>query len=491
MTSTEITKKVKEYLVHIEEVNAKGKYNDSIESLYQYQVPTWYKQAKLGIFVHYGLFTQSEHREWYPHRMYNPNESSYHHHQETMGKQTEVGYRDYIKDFTADNYSPKEWTKAVTDMNARYAIITAEHHDGFTLYDSDFSDFSSVKMNPHIDFLETMKSELEDNDVTFGISSHRAAHYWFQGTARKFGNEIGEIEYGDILWPAQEGDSIYLENEINTMFLEDWLARSCEIVDKYMPKVYYFDWWLEMEPFKPYVRKFLAYYYNRTYEVLGQEGVVTYKHATVPFGTAVKDIERGNYTDMQNETWQGCTAMGRTSWSYTLGNDYKNPVEIIQQFIDLVSKNGNLVLNIGPRKDGSISEEETAILSVLSKWISEHSQAIFDSQTWQVFGEGDTNCTQGKFSESALNYKKYDMRFTRNKNVIYVFIMNPQNETHFEIKSFAREGGVFSSHGVIKDITAVTPGINITNSKRAQSSLQIDFDQYDYKLPIVLAIETE
>lgn len=491
MNSNDIRENVLKYLQHIEEVNSHGKYNDSIESLYQYSVPAWFANAKLGIFIHYGLFTQSEYREWYPHRMYIPSEPSYYHHQKIMGAQTNFGYRDYIKEFKAECYDSKEWLSAIQKINARYAIITAEHHDGFPLYNSEFTEFNSYLMNPHIDFLQSMKNELNDTNIHFGISSHRAAHYWFQGAARKFGYELDSIEYGDILWPAQEGDLIYEKNEINTMFLEDWLARSCEIVDKYMPKVYYFDWWLEMEPFKPYVRKFLAYYYNKTLKYYGEEGVVTYKHATVPFGTAVKDIERGNYSLMQKEKWQGCTAMGRNSWSYTLGNEYKSPLEIIQQFIDLISKNGNMVLNIGPRKDGSISDEEYTILNVLSNWISTHSNAIFDSSTWQIFGEGETNCSEGKFSEKTLDYKKYDIRFTRKKNTIYAFIMNPQNETHFEIKAFAKQGGCFSTHGIIKSISSLTPQIDIQNYERRLSSLQIDIKESDYDLPIVFAIETE
>lgn len=483
--------RVKAYLEVIDEVNRKGKYNDSLDSLYQYKVPKWYQDAKLGIFIHYGLFTQSEFREWYPHRMYNPNEQSYIHHRETMGEQTKVGYRDYIEKFKAEKYSAKEWCMQMKKLQARYTLITAEHHDGFALYQSDFSRFNSYDMNPHIDFLDDVSNELRNTNIKFGISSHRAAHYWFHGAARKFGCEVDKIEYGDILWPAQEGDNIYRENEINKLFLEDWLARSCEIIDKYMPRIYYFDWWLEMEPFKPYVQKFLAYYYNRTLEAFGEEGVVTYKHATLPVGTAVKDIERGNYEQMQKDTWQGCTAIGRNSWSFTLSNVYKPVIEIIQQFIDLISKNGNMVLNIGPRKDGSISNQEGEILDQLANWIDVYKEAIFDTVPWLVFGEGDINCQQGKFSEKPLNYTKYDIRYTRKKNIIYAFVMNPQGETEFELKAFAKDHGVFSHHGMINSVNSVNPRIKITKTYRASACLKISIDKCKINLPIVFAIETK
>ncbi len=489
MKPDQIRENVVNYLKQIDCVNESGKYNGTISSLYQYKVPNWFTNAKLGIFIHYGLFSMAEFSEWYPHRMYIPTEASYEHHRKIKGNQNQHGYTSYIEDFTAKGFNASELIQIIEKMNAKYFLITAEHHDGFALYDTEFSDYNSLKMGPKIDFVQTLKQHTKE-EINFGISSHRAAHYWFQGGARKFGCEFEKIEYGNILWPAQEGDSIYKDNEINTWFLEDWLARSCEIVDKYMPKVYYFDWWLEMEPFKPYVIKFLSYYYNRTLEHYGEEGVVTYKHSTVPYGVAVKDMERGNYSSMQKDLWQGCTALGRKSWSYTLTNEYKQPKEIIQQFIDLISKNGNLVLNIGPTKDGSISQSEMSIINDIANWINIHKSAIFKTKPWLVFGEGTTNCHEGKFSEATLPYKKSDIRYVYKENIVYAFIMDPQNETHFELQKFAKTNGAFTHHGVISDVYPITSGINICNYERRESSLQINIEQIETNLPIVFAIVT-
>ncbi len=476
------------YLQKIETGINNGPFSDDWESLYSYDVPMWYKNAKIGVFYHWGVYTVPElGSEWYTRNMYMKGSTTYEYHLQHYGEHKNFGYKELIPLFKGENFNPNEWIDLAKSISAKYMIPVAEHHDGFQMYDSIVSSFNSKEMGPKRDVIKELM--MANEDIQFGVSSHRAEHYWFLEGALDFDSGISNPEYGDLYWPCIKESDLNKDEETTELFLKDWLVRTCELVDLFSPKVVYFDWWIEMPVFKPYFKKFLAYYYNHTFNNHGEAGVVNYKHDGVPYLIAVRDIERGQFSATQLDYWQCCTSVSKKSWSHIKNNEYKTPLELIQTFIDVISKNGNLLLNSGPKPDGSIAQAEKDLFAEIGVWVSAHEEAIFETRPWKTFGEGDINTNGGNFSEGeVLKYKKYDMRFTMHHNNIYVFIMNPENECLFEIKSMAISKGLLTHHAMIEDVKVVTPGISLESYERTTNALKVNIKPHTSKLPIVFKV---
>lgn len=427
----------------INSVISNGKYKDTDESLSQYEVPSWYKKAKFGIFIHWGVYSQAAFaNEWYPRNMYLKDTPEYKHHIETMGPHTEKGYKDYIPLFKGEKFDPEAWINLIKKSGAKYMVPVAEHHDGFQMYKSKLSHWNAFEMGPKRDTTFELEQAARQAGIHFGTSSHRIEHWWFLGDGRNFDSDIkGEFERGDLYWPSNymyytSQFDIFAKPEPSTEFMEDWLARTCEIVDRFHPEVLYFDWWIEHAAMRPYVRKAVAYYYNKMDEI-GAAGVVNYKHDELIFGAGVPDIERGQFASAKPFTWQTDTAIGFNSWGYVPDNKYKKAVDIVRDLVDVVSKNGNMLLNVGPKGDGSITEEETKVLTEIGKWLSVNGEAIYDSKTWRVYGEGPTEVHEGGFSDGDVKqFTSEDFRFTVSHGKMYAIAMKPSDTGDYVIKSF-------------------------------------------------------
>ncbi len=182
----------------------------------------------------------------------------------------------------------------------------------------------------------------------------------------------------------------------NAKFLEDWLSRTSELVDKYQPQLIYFDWWIRQTVFEPYLQRFAAHYYNRGLE-WDRGVVINYKVGGFPEGTAIFDVERGQLGDIRPDIWQTDTAVAKNSWGYTEEQDYKTSLVIVQDLVDIVSKNGRLLLNVGPRADGTIPEGDQAILREIGAWLAVNGEAIYGTHPWKIYGEGPTRIAAGGF----------------------------------------------------------------------------------------------
>jgi len=254
-----------------------------------------------------------------------------------------------------------------------------------------------------------------------------------------FESDVQDPAYRDLYGPAKihvkDWKSLDSRPRPDAKFLDDWFARNCELVDKYQPQLLWFDWWIEQAVFEPYLQKFAAFYYNRSQ--VWQRGVaINFKNETFPEGTAVYDIERGHLSQLPKYFWQTDTSISKTSWGYIKNPQYKTAGEIIRALVDIVSKNGSLLLNVGPRPDGTIPEEEEAILREIGAWLAVNGEAIYGTRPWQVFGEGPTPVSSGKFKDNKpAAYTFQDIRFTRKGNSLYAFCLDlPRNE--IIIKSF-------------------------------------------------------
>ncbi|MBQ6898790.1 MAG: alpha-L-fucosidase [Clostridia bacterium] len=441
---------VNEYLKIIDDVNEKGKYKPDWQSLWNHKVPEWYMNDKVGVFIHWGIYSVPAYgNEWYSRNMYGKESPEYEHHIKTYGPQKDFGYKDFIPMFKAEKFDAEEWIKLFKDAGIKYVMPVCEHHDGFAMYETEFNRWNSVNMGPCRDVAGELKAECEKNGLTFCASTHRAEHYFFMNMGRTIESDVNDENYRDFYGPAvycDEWDSRVLgettENPHTTgaseEWLQDWLVRTCELIDRYQPAVLYFDWWIHNHSFKPYLKKLAAYYYNRA-EEWGKEVTINYKHQAYPPTVAVFDVERGALTDISPLYWQTDTAIGKCSWGYRKDNKYKSARQVICDLVDIVSKNGNLLINIGPRADGTITEEETEVLVTMGKWLRVNGEGIYGTTFWKNFGEGKVNAEDGFFRDGdEKQFTNEDFRFTYKNGYLYVFQMRPSKK--IKIKTLRKQG---------------------------------------------------
>ena len=399
---------VRQYRDEIERVSEGGPFLSSWDSLGAFRVPDWYIDGKFGIFIHWGVYAVPAFgNEWYPRNMYLEGTKEFAHHREVYGDQASFGYKDFIPQFTASRFDPSEWASLFRQAGAQFVVPTAEHHDGFPLYDSAVTQWNAARMGPKRDLIGDLAEAVRRESMVFGVSSHRAEHWWFMNGGMHFPSDVQNPRNADFYGSAQ---SEHLQP--NDQYLEDWLIRCCEIVDKYDPQLFWFDWWIEQPVFAPYLQQFASYYYNRGHQ-RRRKVAINYKHDAFPSGTAVFDVERGQLAGIREEFWQTDTAVARNSWGYTENNDYKLPGDIIGDLMDIVSKNGALLLNIGPRADGTIPAEDQAILQEIGKWLRINGEAMYGTRPWKLYGEGPTQVVEGSFADTKRTaFTSEDIRFT-------------------------------------------------------------------------------
>ncbi|HPC77876.1 MAG TPA: alpha-L-fucosidase, partial [bacterium] len=349
-----------------------GPFKPVWESLENYEVPQWYQDAKFGIFIHWGVYSVPAFgNEWYPRNMYKQGTREFEHHVKTYGSQKNFGYKDFIPMFTAEKFDPDKWADLFLKSGAKFVVPVAEHHDGFAMYDCSYTGWSAVSMGPKRDIIGELANAVRKRYLVFGVSYHRAEHWWFFHEGMKFDSDVRDSRYIDFYGPAQPETT-----QPNEEFLEDWFSRLCELVDKYHPQVVWFDWWIEQPAFEPYLRRFAAYYYNRGFQ--WNRGVaINYKNQAFPRKAAVFDVERGLLEDIDPYFWQTDTSISKNSWGYIKDHDYKTADWIICDLVDIVSKNGALLLNIGPKPDGTIPEQEEEILLEIGQWLLVNGEAIY------------------------------------------------------------------------------------------------------------------
>ena len=487
---------IKEYLEKINSVIENGKYKDTWESLSQYRVPEWYKDSKFGIFIHWGLYSVPAYgSEWYSRNMYIKDSWEYKHHIETYGAHKDFGYKDFTPMFKAEKFSADEWCDLFKQAGAQYIVPVAEHHDGFQMYKSEVSHWNAYEMGPHKDIVGELSESARRHGIVNGASSHRVEHWFFMGHGKEFESDITDDEkYGDFYYPAMPEPNhhdLFSKPTPTKEYLEDWLVRCCEIVDRFQPKIIYFDWWIQHSAVKPYLKKFAAYYYNRAEEWGG--GVINYKHDAFMFGCAVVDIERGQFADAKPFIWQTDTAVAKNSWCYTENNDYKSPREIICDLVDIVSKNGRILLNIGPKADGTIPDEDRHILLEIGKWLSVNGEAIYGSAVWRYAAEGPTKVEEGQFADgNDKNYTSRDIRFTVNNGCLYATVLSyPENgEVCIESLREADASRLPLFHGIIKDVD-VLGFSEKPEFKRDEKGLHIKTNTVKSEYPVVFKIKVD
>ena len=403
------------------------KYQPTFESLEKVNpVPEWFKDAKFGIYFHWGVFSVPAYaNEWYPRSMYIKGSAENKHHIEMYGNITEWPYNNFItgaKDKQGNwvqfapklkseggQFDPDEWAQLFADAGARFAGPVAEHHDGFSMWASKVNPWNSKDMGPKLDLLGLFTDAIRKRNMKVFLSMHHAFNITgYYSEVPKTSDQKLQMLFG------QQGKE---KNE------EFWLAKHKEIIDLYKPDIIYQDFNLHLIS-QPVLLGFLSYYYNRATE-WNKEVVATFKDG-LNTKCAILDYERGGPPDITENYWLTDDAISSSSWCYTEGIGYYSKAQILHAFIDRISKNGNMILNISPKADGTIPQEQKDVLLAMGVWLKKYGEAIYSTRAWEQFGEGPTRmgAAHGIMGGPTQGTAK-DIRFTRNKEntVLYAILM--------------------------------------------------------------------
>jgi alpha-L-fucosidase len=403
------------------------KYQPDFESLEKSDpVPEWFKDAKFGIYFHWGVFSVPAFgNEWYPRNMYADGSPENIHHKEVYGDITEwpydyfiTGARDKQGNFVqfaprlksaGGNFDPDEWAQLFADAGAKFAGPVAEHHDGFSMWASKVNPWNSKDMGPHLDLVGLITDAIRKQDMKLMLSMHHAYNITgYYSDVPPTNDPNLQILYG------QQGK---VENE------KLWLNKHKEIIDLYKPDIIYQDFNLHIIS-QSVLLEFLAYYYNNAIE-LNKEVVATFKDG-LNKKCAVLDFERGGPPNLTDYYWLTDDAISSSSWCYTEGIGYYSKTQILHSFIDRISKNGNMVLNISPKADGTIPQEQKDVLLAMGSWLKKYGEAIYSTRAWEQYGEGPTKmgAAHGIMMGPSAGTAR-DIRYTRNKDntILYAILL--------------------------------------------------------------------
>jgi alpha-L-fucosidase len=442
----------------INEVVVAGPFEPNVESLSNYQCPEWFRDGKFGIYVHWGVYSVAERGEWYAREMYQEGSSVYKHHVATWGHPSKFGYHDFIPLWKAEKFDPDAWLSLFKEAGAKYFTPCAVHHDGFALWDSQYTPFNAANMGPKKDLLAMMREATLRHGLRWGVTTHydRAIN-WLQPVhgADKEGPLKG-VPYlkSDPLLADLYLFPYYDDNRADTLeaptwWKELWLIKQKELIDKYEPDCLYLD---SAVPFAGNDRgrtgmRFFAYFYNTNMARHGGklEAVLTHKGDKGPLRApyfpdiATLDIERGKSGRILAQPWQTDDSIG--PWGYNSTQDYKDANAVVDKLIDIVSKNGNLLLNVPPRADGTLDDETVAVLKGIGGWLKINGEAIYATRPWTVFGEGPEVRMSDRANRSP--YGPANIRYTRSKDdhTLYAIQMGwPGDSKATLLTSFDRSG---------------------------------------------------
>ncbi|WP_253154543.1 alpha-L-fucosidase [Stieleria tagensis] len=444
-------------MVDIDRVSTAGPFQPDWNSLEQYKIPEWYKDAKLGIFIHWGVYSVPAFgSEWYPRQMYidspRRGQNFFEHHVKTYGPQSEFGYKDFIPMFKAEKFDPQQWVELFKDAGARYIVPVAEHHDGFPMYACSYTQWDASEMGPRRDVIAELSEATREAGLKFGVSSHRAFNWAYYVRRPGFDNADPRYEglYGRAIPELFKADAADYQKHwppFDQQFKDEWLTRTAELVDRFNPDLVWFDFGIaphqeepyEQQPLVDQLRKFAAYYYNHAAEN-DREAIINYKWNAYPERAAVLDLERSSMDKIREPFWQTDTAVSSSSWGYTKDQQYKTPNRLVDDLVDIVSKNGCLLLNIGPRADGTIPDEDQQILRAIGNWLKVNGEAIYETRPWVSFGEGPTRTATGHLSEKKnKGFTAQDIRFTTKGDALYAIALDWPANRSVKIKTL-REG---------------------------------------------------
>lgn len=437
-------------------------YQPNLESLSKHNAePDWFRNAKFGIYFHWGVYSVPAYdNEWYPRNMYVKDQRAYKHHIDTYGSPLEFEYTDFVSGFNAENFDAGQWASLFEQAGAQFAGPVAEHHDGFSMWDSEFTPWDAAEKGPKRDITGELAKAIRSEGMKFVTTFHHARNNLWQPEGEDW---TGHYEYVKKDFPS------LLENKENAFlygympreeFLQIWNNKLKEVIDKYQPDLMWFDSWLDEIP-DSVKMDYLAYYFNRADE-WDKEVVVTFKQEDLPLNIGVKDFEKGRAGEKLDQAFLTDDTISKGSWCYTEGLDIKSTSVVLHSLIDIVSKNGQLLLNISPKADGTIPKDQQQVLLGIGDWLETNGEAIYGTRPWNVYGEGPTKLKEGPFEgfTDAGEYTPKDIRFTQKENTVYAIVMGwPGSNHELQLQSFAR--GSLNQSLSISEVTMLGSEENI------------------------------
>lgn len=461
-----------------------GAFKPSWESLSAWECPEWFKDAKFGIWAHWGPQCEPEAGDWYGRFMYYPGSGQYNYHVQKYGNPAQFGLKDICNAWKAENWNPKELVNLYKSVGAKYFMALANHHDNFDLWNSPYQEWNSVNIGPKRDLIGEWSEACKEAGLPLGVSVH-ASHVWtwLEGSQRFDGNLTKEDGYkldadgSEKWWKGYDPQELYAQNHPHSSGWEnsgtihsqwDWgnganipdeayrkkmMNRTLQLVYDYNPDMIYFDdtalpfWGCDEQ----WGLDFLSSYYNHSAKNHNgqQQVVVTGKQLQPHIKNAMLwDVERGIPDRMQEQYWQTCTCIGDWHYNKDVYNDnrYKSAVTVIKMLVDVVSKNGNLLLSIPVKGDGTIDDRERAVLDGIKAWMDINGESIYGTRTWKTFGEGPlaeaSNPMNAQGFNEGQNYSSADVRFVQKDGTIYATLMGWPEASEYVIKSL----GTMSEH---------------------------------------------
>jgi alpha-L-fucosidase len=436
-----------------------GPFQPNDSSLKQYQYPEWFRDAKLGYWAHWGPQAVPRQGDWYAKKMYIENDPDYNYHVAHYGHPSKFGYKDIIPLWKAERWDPESLMKLYKKAGAKYFVSMASHHDNFFLWDSKLHKWNAVNYGPKKDVVGLWQKAAKKQGLKFGVSEHLAASYnWFQtahgadmtGPMAGIPYDGANSEYSDLYHTPADSSNMkeWLTN--NPEWQKTWFEDVTELVDKYKPDLLYSDSKL---PFDEVGRSMLAHYYNQSVKDNTRVNVVyTCKEASN--GMWAQDVERGVLDGISPFPWQTDTSIG--DWYYRAGQKYKTADEVVQLLMDIVSKNGNLLINVVQTPEGDLETDVLAIMENISKWIEANGEGVYATRPWKVYGEGPStlkeNQKAGRFGgvSDTRGYQPTDVRYTTKGGEIYAFVMSTP-DTDIRLSSIGKNAKLTD-----KEVASVT-----------------------------------
>jgi len=510
---------------------AKGPFKPEWESLANYQAPEWFRDAKFGIWAHWGPQCEPEDGDWYARNMYIEGSGQYKSHLAQYGHPSTCGFKDVIHAWKAERFDPDMLVKFYKENGAKYFMALANHHDNFDLYDSKYQPWNSVNVGPKKDLIGGWAKAARANGLRFGVSVHAArAWTWYEVAqdADKKGPLAGVPYDGKLTkadgkgkwWEGLDPQDLYEQNHLpgkaqhhnfdakrgtsmpDRAYLEKFYERTKQLWDDYHPdQIYYDDRVLPFYNIAEEVPlKLAAHFYNTRLDKDGHtEAVMNGKHLDdMQRRAMVYDIERGKANDILLQPWQTDTCIG--GWHYNRSiydhKGYKSAGSIVRMLADIVSKNGNLMLSVPLRRDGQPDELEVQIVQEIGSWLKVNGEAIYATRPWKIYGEGPSTelSEKGEFDgQKDVSEKPFtaeDIRFTRSKdgNTLYVIVLEIPKDGKLLVRSLATNSA--HAEGTISSVRLVGGG-NI-ESTRDENGLHASLPaNYNGTSALALAINFE
>jgi alpha-L-fucosidase len=414
-----------------------GPFEGTRKSLSAYKIPEWFHDAKFGIWAHWGPQSAVEDGDWYARNMYQQGMPQYNYHVEHYGHPSKFGFKDTIPLWKAEKFDPAGLMRLYKKAGAKYFMSMGVHHDNFDLWNSKHQRWNAVNMGPKIDIVGMWRKAAREEGLKFAVSEHLwITHNWFStshgsdltGPLAGVPYDGADPKFADLYVDSDQvyrGDLPWMEDGIPEWWKRHWYMRIKDLVDQYQPDLLYSDGSL---PFEEYGLNLVAHHYNASARRNGGQVEVVYTSKRVQDaeqGIAVLDRERGVVDKIWPQPWQTDTCIG--NWHYLRGTQYKTPKRVVDMLVDIVSRNGNLMLNFPLPASGMLDLEELNVLSAITDWMAVNSEAIHGSRPWKIFGEGpgtEASAKGGAFNENERkDLTADDVRFTTKGDVLYAFVM--------------------------------------------------------------------